>query len=178
MFFEEQDRRPPGNLRIACYYCTTSTTGATAANSDKEAVLRSFCGKLARQPDGTVARCAIDFYAKFSRESAKSPDWGDLLQRILDDSATPTILVIDALDECSKAEELLRYLADSSRSRSNLYLLCSSRPHVQVADYFHAAPAEIDTISGKSEPDMGVFIATALEERTRSPETRESIFRE
>jgi len=134
------------------------------------------CRKLAWQPTGTIAKCAYDFYAEFSKEVAESPDWEDLLHRLLDDSATPVILVIDALDECSKAEELLKYLADSVQSRSNLYLLCSSRPHVQVATYFHAAPAEIDTISGKREPDMGVFIATTMEERTTSPETQESIF--
>ena len=141
---------------------------------NKKIVLRSLCRKLAWQPIGTIANCASDFYAK-SRD-AESPDWEDLLHRLLDASETPVILVIDALDECSKEEELLSYLADSVRHRSNIYILCSSRPHVEVATYFHDAPAEIDTISGEKEPDMGVFIDTTVEEERKSPETRKSIF--
>ena len=142
----------------------------------KEIVLRSLCRKLAWQPTGTIAKCASDDYDKFSKPGAESPDWEDLLHRLIDGSANPVILVIDALDECSKEEELLKCLAESVRSRSNLYILCSSRPHVQVATYFDAAPAEIDTMSGKKEPDMGVFIKTTVEERMKSPVTRESIF--
>ena len=114
-------------------------------------------------------------YAEFSKPTAEPTDWGVLLCRLLDASATPVILVIDGLDEMSKEAKLLKFLADSVGSRSNLYLLCSSRPHVRVATYFlHAAPAEVDTIPGKREPDMGVCIATTMEERILSSETQES----
>lgn len=153
-----------------------STTGGTTVNPDKEIVLRSLCRRLAWQPTERIAKCAEVFYAEFAKENEKTPDWEDLLNRLFADSVTPVILVIDALDECLKVEELLNYLANAVQSRSNLYLLCSSRPHVQVATYFRAAPVEIDTISGKSEPDMDRFIQTTMEERIKSPVTRESIF--
>lgn len=107
-----------------------------------------------------------------------SPDWEDLLNCLLDDSAaTPVILVIDALDEFLEVEELLQYLAKVVQSRENLCLLCSSRPHVQVAGYFHdGLVVEIDTMSGKRGPDMSLFVKTSIEERTTLPETRKSIF--
>lgn len=176
MFSEEEDRRPPGDLRVAYYYCSASIIGANVSSPDKETVLRSLCRKLAWQPINTIAKCASDFYAEFSPESAESPDWEDFLKRLLDDCATPVILVIDAIDECSEPESLLKYLADAVQFRSNLYLLCSSRLQVLVGTHFRGALAEIDTISGKQAPDMDFFIKTTIEQRRQSLETKENVF--
>ena len=184
MFSEEIDNRPPGELRVAYYYCDASATASSVSSlnnssPNKTTVIRSLCRKLAWHSTNTVARSARDFYEKFSPESHEPPqlrDWEGLLKDLLDDFKTPTILVIDALDECSRPDEVLKHLSSSVQSRSNLYLVCSSRPHVPVTTYFNSTLAEIDVTSGKKEPDMNVFIATTIKERRNSPETQDSIF--
>lgn len=139
-------------------------------------MLRSLCRKLAWQPTNTIATCAADFYAEFSPEYAESPDWENLLKRLLESYVTPVVLVIDAIDECSEPESLLKCLANAFQFRSNLYLLCSSRPHVLVDTYFHGALTEIDTISEKQEPDMRFFIKTKIEQRRQLPKTKDNVF--
>ena len=176
---EEEDRRPHGELRIAYYYSSASATGTTVSSPDTESVVRSLCRRLAWQPTATIAKCANEFHAKFSSEVDRPPlleDWEALLSDLVRDSAAAVILVIDGLDECLEPERLLKNLAEAVQCRSNLYIIFSSRHHVRVSTYFRGALSEIDTMTGRHEPDMDTFIETRIEKRRQSPETEQSIF--
>lgn len=98
------------------------------------------------------------------------------MRHLLDEVKTTVVLVVDALDECSKPEELLKCLAATIQSCSNVHLLCSSRPHVLVSTYFKIKPTEIDTKTVADDSDMHRFIEMSLKEKIQSPEAEESIF--
>ena len=135
------------------------------AGSTSEIVLRSLCRKLSRQHTGVVAGAAVSFHAKYSRQTSLEPDWETLLSDLIDSPTNKIIIVMDALDERSNYEELLECLARILQVRKNVFVLCSSREHVQVSGHLDGGVLEIETSTSKSTLDMDIFVDTTIAQK-------------
>jgi hypothetical protein len=149
-------------------------------------------------PDNSIAPPATEFYHSFGPRSNDSPhleDWKGLLSKLAQEipestqedqshttpHASRTILVVDALDECSddgEANEFLDFMADLLGKKRQVYLLCSSRPNIPVNKCFKTGLSEIDALAGKeaAEKDMVIYINAQIEARRKSFQTEGSIF--
>jgi hypothetical protein len=118
----------------AVHFCTTGRETSAGA-SDPKAVLRSLYLRLSWQADQKITEGSLNAYRRYSHPKAGSPDWEKLLRHLLEESAVPTVLLIDALDECSEQDVLLEYLGEIMEMQSHIRLLCSSRRNVLVRGY-------------------------------------------
>ena len=149
------------------YYCYSSGTGQDSKGPTHETIVRALCRRLAWNGDGTVAEPARRLFnrqrdadASFSIASTWEPLFKDL---IASNNAT-IIFTIDALDECDSMGQynrLLRFLGGLPKGPKGPYFLISSRPHVQVGDYFDS-PIQFDVVTENANCDMRKFITNEI----------------
>lgn len=166
---------PHDKWKTTYYYCTTTATTQAAP----ETVLRGICQRLAWAPDRSIAPHAQAFYDKHADNVGSAPvsdDWLTLSCNVINNQAVPVVVIIDALDECSRPEELLKVLVSLLTECPRLFILCSSRHQVPVRGWLDGHTEELDATSIKAATDMQSFIRKELSRRRASPETRHSIF--
>jgi hypothetical protein len=131
------------NGRVCFVYCTASSSDASVLNTNvTSSILRSLLAQLVIRPDGSVSPRAQTAYenniARDSRSSLLEPSHVvTFIQSVLEECPNEQIsLVIDALDECSNYDEVLRHLADLQRIHSRMRIFFSARFGVMVAPHF------------------------------------------
>ncbi|KAF2968890.1 hypothetical protein GQX73_g4697 [Xylaria multiplex] len=174
--FKDQPRR---GIRFIQYYCDGSNTKEKSKPPDYQTIIRALCCRLAWNDDGSIANAATDLFneSKNTRdESVGDKRWETLLNNLISAQPAAVVLAIDALDECrdtSNCRKLLEWLRSVKHPR--LYLLFSSRPHVEVRDYFPDVES-IDIVSPQAESDMETFIKGQLAAKKEEGVSRKSIF--
>ena len=131
---------PDQNLRVLYYFCSPEGT----KRSTLETVIRSIISQLALLPDFTIDENAKKKYdtgqsIQGSQEGLVLEDWQDMCVKLVQGRSAQDhfVILIDALDESDDADALLLYLSENlMTSCSNVSLLCSSRQHISVQDYF------------------------------------------
>lgn len=106
----------------------------------------------------------------------------ELLKSLLDYShstATTIVFVIDALDECHTkydSKKLLAFLRGLQQGLEGLYFLISSRPHVNVGDYFEGSIQVFNCVQPQAKEDMTNFIKSQIDSKRGDVEWKKSIF--
>ena len=153
---EGQPHRP---LRVIPYFCT-ARSGESRRADDKtissdeseragyySIVIRALAQKISLMPDFTLAQPAKKFHGTHARGLQAPLDiglWEEFLRDLLrdDEEVSDFVFVIDALDECDPLEEpvdsekLLKFMEGLMQEFTNIQILCSSRQHVPVKNYF------------------------------------------
>ncbi|KAI1170236.1 hypothetical protein F4777DRAFT_584117 [Nemania sp. FL0916] len=167
--FEEQ---PIVGLRFVPYYCYASGTSKESKAPKHETIIRALCRRLAWNNDGTVAKAAKEFYDKNKDKDEDAlftvkSTWKPLLEALVASSKDTLVFLVDALDECESTEQyrlFLQLLRDLPKTPKGPYFLISSRPHVQVRDYFQDC-IQFDALHEDAEQDMTKFIADRIDSK-------------
>ena len=164
-------------------------TGSLSGTS-LEDVLRTLCRQLAWMPEAWVAKAAQAFYTRYNQtgqNAGTKPNLGNWKNLFIDLAAEyrgEIAIVIDAVDECREASDLVEWIRGIVKTTPRLHLLCSSRTNV-VLDHLASDAALrddlflIDANREHNKHDLKDFIDRELELR-RKPEygygTNQSFF--
>lgn len=177
---EGQPDRP---LRVIPYFCTALS--GEQKRADYSTIIRALARKISLMPDFTLAQRAETFYTEHTRglqERVETPLWKEFLRELLrdDKGVSDFVFVIDALDECDSAEEpedsgkLLDFMRELMREFDNIQILCSSRQHVPIKNYFSDEVLyHVDPLSGPPE-EIQNFIRDEID--SREDKQRDSVF--
>ena len=172
---------PVPNTRDAIFYF--SKVFSDAANLTPIAFLRSLVRQLSWDPEtrelsGPIQALHMDL------KNAR-PDSGELEKQECMDVLVKIIqgrhcrIFIDALDECSDSDDLLVFLrnlhdkATETTSGTQLQLVISSRPYVNVQRHFkflpgyHTATARLSIVDHQPDSDMKTFVMTELQNKRK-----------
>lgn len=148
-------------IRLAFCYCSKNS----AMNTPVE-ILKSLLAQLSWTTNGfdiaeDIRKIYVQRATGLSRDSSLSvSECVDLLATLIRKFG-PTIIVIDALDECKSPMELLRKLSELGDKTQELKFLFSSREGVQVTRIFPGAQL-VSIDSHKSLEDIERYITTEL----------------
>jgi hypothetical protein len=154
---------------VAFYYASKSQQ--TLSGTTTLAVLASLLSQLACSSNGIDMSDSIKTrYKEAITHGAKSPkitigDCINIIPQVLHDRG-PTFIVIDALDEYEKPNELLRHLRDILAQSEHVRIFMSSRMEVRVRDTFNNV-VEISTASKEASEDIYNYILKELNRRDR-----------
>lgn len=153
-----------GDEAIAYFYCFKGESGYV--QSDPEIVLCSILRQLAWSVDGQeIATCVQSEYRASSALKIR-PSCArcvDLLEGLIEPFQKVTIIV-DGLDECSRASELLTCLADlNKRTNGDLRIYLSGRNNVQIPGQFEKF--DVDVGNTDTSADLKEFIRHESEKR-------------
>ncbi|KAI0418533.1 hypothetical protein F5X98DRAFT_373681, partial [Xylaria grammica] len=158
-------------VRLVPYYCYASGTSKESKAPKYETIIRALCRRLAWNSDGSIAKPARDFYNNTKGDNDASftvkSTWEPLLKNLVTSSKDTIIFVIDALDECESMEQynmFLEFLGGFPHTPKGPYFLISSRPHVEVGDYFKSF-VQFDAAHQKAKEDMKKFITDQIESK-------------
>ncbi|RWA10773.1 hypothetical protein EKO27_g4331 [Xylaria grammica] len=170
----------PG-VRLVPYYCYASGTSKESKAPKYETIIRALCRRLAWNSDGSIAKPARDFDNNTKGDNDASftvkSTWEPLLKNLVTSSKDTIIFVIDALDECESMEQynmFLEFLGGFPDTPKGPYFLISSRPHVEVGDYFESF-VKFDATHQKAEQDMKKLITDQINSKN-SGASAKSIF--
>jgi ABC-type Mn2+/Zn2+ transport system ATPase subunit len=65
--------------------------------------------------------------------------WKETFKKVITNTASHYVFIVDALDECldsSEVEKLLDFMGDVLRKHANVSFLCSSHRQINMGDYF------------------------------------------
>ena len=191
------ERQPYRPLRVIPYFCTARSGKSKRADdrtvpSDElehvdyySIIIRALARKISLMPDSTLAQRAKKFHDKHIRGLQKPVDielWEEFLRDLLrdDEGASDFVFVIDALDECDSLEEpvdsekLLDFIRELMQKFPNIQILCSSRQHVPIKDYFSDEVLyPVDALSAPID-EIQAFIRNEIE--SRKDEQQGSVF--
>ena len=142
------------------FYCSRKQAGRTTSLE----VLRSCIAQLAKSTDGSPISSVIEgLYQSREERSIEIHECSDLLVRLLKEQENTTF-VIDALDECEDADELLLHLKDVHRNPVKFFF--SSRNQVQVRKAFpNCAKLELDRQKDLILQDIKTYVISQVKER-------------
>jgi len=152
--------------RLAFFYCSRNSTTNTPVE-----ILRSLVAQLVWSADGSEVTDQVKKIHKkrTARRSIESPfsvsDYVDLLATLIRQHG-PTIIVIDALDECGSPMELLWKLFEIWTKARQLKVFISSREGIEVTKVFSEALV-VKMESDNSSDDIGKYITTELNRKER-----------
>ncbi|KAI0165164.1 hypothetical protein GGR52DRAFT_581880 [Hypoxylon sp. FL1284] len=175
------DEAPVNRVRFIPYYCFGSQT-STKSETTYVTILRALCCRLAWNSDGSVAGPARQLHdnSKTSLDSTFTEKTTEsLFKSLLAYSKTPIVFVIDALDECKdeKAiDSLLKFLVRIRQEHPDTYFLLSSRPHVNVADYFEDSIEIFKCVQPETEKEMATFIRSQIDSKRHEVKWKKSVF--
>ncbi|GAW10750.1 hypothetical protein ANO14919_000850 [Xylariales sp. No.14919] len=165
------ENRPIPGVRLVPYYCYASGTSKESKAPKYETIIRALCRRLAWNSDESIANPARDFDNNTKGDNDASftvkSTWEPLLKNLVTSSKDTIIFVIDALDECESMEQynmFLEFLGGFPHTPKGPYFLISSRPHVEVGDYFKSF-VQFDAAHQKAKEDMKKFITDQIESR-------------
>ena len=162
-------------VRIVPYFCDANKAGTT--RPDYETIIRALIRHLSLLPDFTLATPAQDLYNKATSTKQENDnlaidEWEDLFEKLVKGAEDDyqSIFIVDALDECLDLREAERFLKFMSKrimgACPNVYLLCSSRQHVRVRDFFcEQIRYEVEVTPAATAHDMETFITGELARR-------------
>ncbi|KAF7508977.1 hypothetical protein GJ744_008533 [Endocarpon pusillum] len=169
--------------RLVWHYC--SRANMSAENYNSVSVLRSIVRQMAWVPNTNSIAEPID--AIYNRLKLNRPDYGQLSPedcvRLIKQVAKGAReephrirfrIIIDALDECNDAQNLLEYLYQAKESCGNIFFMFSSRPDVQIPPC--SLPAAMVNIEAqKTLKDMRFFIRNDIQRKnTKLPGNKRS----
>ena len=142
------------------FYCSGKKSGRVTSFE----VLRSFIAQLAKSIDGSPTSPVIDDeYESREIRPVEIQECSDLLVRLVKEYENTTFIV-DALDECENADELLLHLADLHRNSAKFFF--SSRDQVQVDNTFPDRDIlELDNHKDLTVKDMKRYVTTQVKKR-------------
>ncbi|KAJ7884235.1 ankyrin repeat-containing domain protein [Mycena leptocephala] len=143
---------------LAYFYFDTNTSGQHTVSQLLCSLIDQLSVKTS-SPDRTLAKLWSSY-----RSGRNLPDSRALISEalipILKGFTEPVYIVIDALDECSEHDKLLKSIAKIADAQpSNVHLLVTSRP--EVARIECAVPVSLD---GSADPDIELYITDTLAE--------------
>ena len=141
------------------FYCSRKQGGRTTSLE----VLRSFIAQLAKCTDGFSTSSVIEgIYQSRKGRSIEIQECSDLLVMLSKEYEKITFIV-NALDECENADELL-HLKDVNRKSVKFFF--SSRNQVKVCRIFpKCAKLELDSQKELVLKDMKIYVASQVKER-------------
>lgn len=142
------------------FYCSRKKSGRTTSLE----VLRSFIAQLTKSIDGSPTLSMIDNeYQSRKKRSIEIQECSDLLMRLVKEHENTTFIV-DALDECENADELLLHLKEVCRQPVKIFF--SSRNQVKIGDAFpESEKLELDSYKDLVVEDMRRYITSQVRER-------------
>ena len=178
----EAIQRPEECFRIVTYYCDGRAGDNTRPTY--EIVIRAIIQKLSFRPD-----LSLDPIAQLRYNTARLPmagslsiqDWEQLLDDILAGSppSLGIIILVDALDECSKREDhekFLDFMGNILSKYRQVRLLCTSRQHVRVQRYLERTGLHVVSVMpAATAADVAQFINIEIVDR-RAKIGDESVF--
>ncbi|OTA98011.1 hypothetical protein M426DRAFT_140316 [Hypoxylon sp. CI-4A] len=179
---------PQRGVRFLYYYCFGSQAATESKAPTYEIILRALCYQLAQNTDGSLAEPAESLYHCLEENGRRSEPLTknrleELLRELLRNShstATSTLIVIDALDECKGRDDsdmLLTFLRGVQRELGNVYFLFSSRPHIKIGDHFEGSIKRFYSIQPQTKRDISDFIKSRIELEEENAGSKNSIFR-
>lgn len=156
--------------QIAYFYCTRKQ--GESSGSDPQTILQSLVRQLAWSADNrSIKESVKDKYDEaqlhqgYVETKLSVAACVSLLSKILSSSSN-TIIIIDALDECSDPSDLLSNLKEASTSaKSGTRFFFSSRMNVDVSEEFPEC-AKIDS-GVESQDDIEFYVRTEVKGRKR-----------
>lgn len=142
------------------FYCSRKQAGRTTSLE----VLRSLIAQLAKPTDGFPTSSVIEgIYQSRKGCPIEIQECSDLLVRLLEEHEKTTFIV-DALDECENADELLLHLRDLTRQPVKFFF--SSRNQVKVRKAFpNCANLELDSQKDLIMQDIQIYVTSQVKER-------------
>lgn len=142
------------------FYCSRKQAGRTTSLE----VLRSFVAQLTKSIDGSPTSPVIDNeYEDRKQRSFEIQECSELLVRLVKEHKNTTFIV-DALDECENADELLLHLRDVHRKSVKFFF--SSRNQVKVGNAFSKyQKLELDSRKDLTSKDMENYVTSQVKER-------------
>ena len=187
---DQQEQRGSDNFQFAHYICSARATSAADRPRDVT-VLRGLCQRFAElsasDPSTPTATQSVvcGFYETVCSGGIKPSDhiaedaWLSLLKQLIGVPKQMSVIVIDALDECSSEDgnTILKFLAQLLREIPQLRVLVSSRENVDVDTYFPSNELKIARCTMQAtHGDVQAFIGGRLSTLEKEPETKKSIF--
>ncbi|KAI9658092.1 MAG: hypothetical protein M1821_002752 [Bathelium mastoideum] len=168
---------PVANTTFAFFYFSKADSDADSLTSIS--CLRSLVRQLSWGPETRdLADPARAWYLKLKDARKESSLLEEECLQLLDElvRGRHCQIFIDALDECSESDKLLvalRRLHDriNKTSRTQLQLLISSRPYVNVEQHFRSLPeykavtVRLPIAEHQPESDMETFVVTELKKK-------------
>ena len=155
--------------RLACFYCSRQQQRSGTVD-----IFRSLLSQIAFSADSTSVMPAIkdqyeaDHRNSFTGNKLSLEACTELLIQAIQ-SSVRTIIIVDALDECDKPNELLRALRDITIRSSGVNLFLSSQMHI-VVDTIFDDPISV-TINTENASDIEYFIKKELVSPERRKDT-------
>jgi hypothetical protein len=123
--------------------------------------MRSLIWQFSVKCDGRVPKVLVNLYASCAN-GHQEPTLGDLqntLQMILDGFSS-TFIILDALDECTEREKLLKWIQTSILEKDEnlgLHLIVTSRPEQEIEDKFKSS-CYIDLVEESENHDVVTYL--------------------
>ncbi|KIJ91862.1 hypothetical protein K443DRAFT_14038 [Laccaria amethystina LaAM-08-1] len=124
-------------------------------------LMRSLIWQFSVKCDGRVPKVLVNLYASCAN-GHQEPTLGDLqntLQMILDGFSS-TFIILDALDECTEREKLLKWIQTSILEKDEnlgLHLIVTSRPEQEIEDKFKSS-CYIDLVEESENHDVVTYL--------------------
>ena len=172
--------------QMAYFYCSRTRGETQDPGTSPETVMRSILSQLLWSPDGSgIAKQVSDLYTTLKDER---PDEANLsleesakIVGELISSRLQTIIIVDALDECSQPYPLLRALQQVIEgSTGSVRLFVSSRMNVEVFNVFDHV-SRIDIQVQDTSADVSKYVRREVKEhkqrllRGREPELEDRL---
>ena len=162
------------NPRPAFFYCSRNT--AEPGRSDPRGILASIARQLSSlKPGNPILKPTVDLYCKHEKEAFASTNIRieescELILQ-LTDLHPLTIIVIDALDECSsKGRDVVKALEQILRDSSSLIkIFISSRADQDIAHKLNSYPNLLIS-SDMNQTDIEAFVKHRTEALIKSGE--------
>lgn len=169
-----QDLMLTSMSRVAFVYCSANASPSDPSrtvHNDTLNILRCILAQCATLPDGSVAEAVQSAFDASSRQRPGDCDFSlgttvQYLQEVISEHPEQQVtVVVDALDECVAATEVLAKSVEVRRAVPNVRVFLSARPGVTITPPFDADGYEDVSVGGSNSDDVRAYVDSEVMSR-------------